>query len=80
MKSSVIVNDGSTQIALTPETQWERTVLDQIRQHAGKLTVLSGNVFECQGGWTRVTNMGEDRRESSLILRLDALEQPLEPR
>lgn len=78
MTSVIIIVEGTTQIALTPETEWERTVLEQVKKHQGTLTILSGEVYECQGGWIRARDVGRGSRigYATLILRLDTLPKP----
>lgn len=77
MKSVIIVAEGATQIALTPENDWEKKVLEQIQEHQGPLTILSGSVYECQGGYFRAIDIGRERRGyDSLILRMDAPPKP----
>lgn len=76
MKLAAIVVEGTTQIAFTPENEWEQRVLEQVKRHAGSLSILTGHVFECQGDYWRVTHYGEERGFSDLILRLNAPDAP----
>ena len=81
MKTALWMVDGVTQVVLSPETEWEKTALGQLQ--SGKLTVLSGRFFECQGGYWRgtYTQSGlydrEQRREDT-ILRVDREPAPQE--
>lgn len=60
--------DGTTQIVLTPETEWERIALKQIK--SGALTVYEGEFYECQGGYWR--GYGNQRgARTDTILRID---------
>lgn len=73
MTSAIIIVDGTTQIALTPETDWERDLLKQMQGHKGPVTILSGSVYECRGGYWRAVDIGTGQRGyESVILRLDA--------
>lgn len=69
MKSALFIVEGTTQVVLTPESEWERTVCAQIAKHSGRVSILHGSFYECHGGWWR---QEQYPKESDLILRLDA--------
>ena len=66
MKTSIWIEDGMTQIVLTPETDWEKKVCKQFQDSKHSLEVMEGSFYMCQGGWIR-QGVSEDR---SLIIRL----------
>lgn len=66
MKTAIFIKDGTTQLVLTPETDWEKKVVDGIKGDCDKATIMRGEFYECQGGWYR-----ESAGQTSLIIRLD---------
>lgn len=51
MKTAIYLEDGVTQVVLTAENDWEKSVLARIDGQS--LTVLRGQFYACQGGWFR---------------------------
>lgn len=52
MKTSIFLEDGFTQIVLTPETEFERSSLKALRE-ASNISVKEGTFYHCLGGWAR---------------------------
>lgn len=71
MKTAIYIEDGTTQVVLTPETEWEKKVCKQF--YAGKhtLKVFEGTFYEAQGGWIHMGRSGEYEDNRSLIIRID---------
>lgn len=65
MKTAIYIQDGTTQLVLTPETEWEKSALGGISKNATTARMMTGGFYECQGGWVR--QGGPD----SLIIRMD---------
>lgn len=75
MKVAIYIEQGVTQLVLTPESEWERDVCKKVTpdgQHT--LTIRRGEFYACMGGWFRQGNA-----EDSLILRVDRTPLPSEP-
>ena len=77
MKTAIFIQDGVTQLVLTPETEWEKTTVKMLAEGEQVLSVKRGSFYECRGGYVRHevgAYAGEfDRSESrddSLILRV----------
>lgn len=73
MKTAIYIEDGATQIVLTPDTEWEKKVCKQFYGKKHALEVMEGAFYGCHGGWTRFRSdspysTGED---NSLIIRLN---------
>ena len=64
MKTAIYITEGSTQVVLTPENEWEKQVIASIEQGQKSLSIYRGGFYECQGGWVRQSGY-----EESLILR-----------
>jgi len=62
MRTAVYVEDGVTQVVLTPENNLEKQILLWVHG-CTKLEVRHGSFYHCQGGWIR---QGTD--ETSVIL------------
>ena len=67
MKTAIYIEQGVTQIVLTPESDLERNTIALLSNQKMTLCVRRGNFYECQGGWWR-QGAGDD----SAIIRLDA--------
>lgn len=68
MKTAVYSVDKTTQVVLTPETDFEKHLLKQFKDQPS--TVIKWGVFyECIGGWYR---QGAATDEESMMLRVDA--------
>lgn len=79
MKTAIYIEDGVTQIVLTPETKYERDIVTGLGDKLDRVQVFNGGFYDCRGGWIRQSayydrdNMGfgADRSENnSLIMRL----------
>lgn len=63
MKTAIYIEQGVTQLVLTPENEWEKSIIRNIRQGENKVAIRRGSFYHCQGGWARQGNDDE-----SLIL------------
>jgi hypothetical protein len=66
VKTAIYIEQGVTQLVLTPECEWEKKITSSISEGEKKVSVMRGSFYECRGGWIR---RGDDPQ--SLILRLD---------
>ena len=80
MKTAIYIEDGVTQLVLTPETKYERDIVAGVGDRIDQVKVFQGGFYDCRGGWVRQTAYREnparykswDRSENaSLIIRLD---------
>ena len=71
MKTAIYIEDGVTQLVLTPENEWERSATNNIQSEPGQVIITRGGFYHCQGGWNR-----QNGNEDSLILRVEAKESP----
>lgn len=70
MTVAIYIAEGSTQLVLTPETDWEKAVILAIDRSADSVKIERGGFYECQGGWYR-----ESGTQESLILRTKLKQQ-----
>lgn len=76
MKVAIYIEQGVTQLVLTPTTDWERAVTDKLVPSGDStVRVRRGEFYECQGGWFR-HGAFPHANEKSLILRID---EPVRP-
>jgi hypothetical protein len=69
MKVAIYIENGVTQLVLTPEGEWEREVTKKLASDGDyDVTIHRGEFYECRGGWFR---HGYASTEDSLILRAD---------
>jgi hypothetical protein len=64
MKTSIYIEDGVTQIVLTPEDKFERKIIDEFNFDKSTTKMFKGSFKECQGGWSRLYP-----NENSLIIK-----------
>lgn len=65
MKTTLLQQDGNMQLVLTPETDFEREVVEKYGKNFNRVQFFKGNFLDCQGGWTRGYSS-----EDSLMLRI----------
>ena len=67
MKTAIYIEDGRTQLVLTPETDFEKGTVGRIDEGGRTVKIYTGGFYTCQGGWTA------QRREygESLIIVMD---------
>lgn len=54
MRTAVYIESGVTQLVLTPETEFEQSLLREIREGAPMSTrLVSGEFYRTGGGWIR---------------------------
>ena len=63
MKTAIYIEDGLTQLVLTPENDWEEAVVRGVEGGQKKVTVNHGSFYNCNGGWVR-----QAQGETSLII------------
>lgn len=54
MKTAIYIEDGRTQFVLTPETEIDKKVLEELQ--STNLKTYRGEFYGCRGGWTRWSN------------------------
>ncbi len=80
MKTAIYIEDGVTQLVLTPETEYEKDIVHAFGKKLSRVQVFEGQFYDCRGGWIRQTAyypergspMQHERRDSSLIMRIDS--------
>jgi hypothetical protein len=78
MKTAIYIEDGTVQLVITPETEFEKNALSTMRDKAIDAKLFDGSFYDCQGGWIRQTariNHGQydngHANDESLIIRVD---------
>ena len=67
MKVAIYVEDGITQLVLTPENDWERSVSRAVSDGEKKAVIHRGGFYQCQGGWVL-----QSLEKESLMIVVDA--------
>jgi len=72
MKTAIYVEDGRSQVVLTPENDFDKVALKAIQ---GPVTckIVSGTFYACQGGFTKLRDDGPN---SSIIIVMESLPDP----
>ena len=77
MKTAIYIEDGVTQLVITPENEFEQNALKIFQGDEMTAEIFNGSFYNCRGGWVRqsayqtgssglTVNNGND---SSLILK-----------
>lgn len=67
MRTAIYIEEGVTQLVLTPESDWERSALADVHKSGTEgISIHSGSFYTCHGGWYR-----QGSGDESLILRLN---------
>lgn len=57
MNIALYIEDGRSQIVLTPQSDHEKALLGELKNMyengRGNLAIRHGEFYPCQGGWTR---------------------------
>lgn len=82
MKTAIYVEDGTVQLVITPETEFEKNSLATFREKPLNAKIFNGTFYDCRGGWVRQTALkhsshySQSRDEdNSLIIRADTAEE-----
>jgi hypothetical protein len=65
MKTAIYIAEGVTQLVLTPENEWEKSVICAVEKGDQHVTIKRGGFYDCNGGFYR------EGGDNSLIIRLD---------
>ena len=78
MKTAIYIEDGTVQLVITPETEFEKNALTTFRDKPLEAKLFSGSFYDARGGWVMQTALRRDRgmydryddnhRDDSLIL------------
>lgn len=71
MRTAIYIEDGVTQLVLTPDNDFERDVVSKIQSGDSHVAIYRGEFYHCQGGWNR-----QGGGEQSLMLRLTIKAKP----
>lgn len=53
MKTAIYIQDGLTQLVLTPETDFEKGIVSKVDKGEQFVEIYTGSFHQCQGGWIR---------------------------
>lgn len=79
MKTAIYIEDGTVQLVLTPEGEFEKNVLSSFEDKELEAAIFTGSFYDSRGGWIRqgayrpaATWPGSSRGDKSLVIRIDA--------
>ncbi len=78
MKTAIYIEDGTVQLVITPETDFEKNALTTMREKPLDAKLFDGCFYDCRGGWVKQTanyrtGMYDNgyANDSSLIIRVN---------
>lgn len=80
MKTAIYIEDGTVQLVITPETDFEKNAISSFQNKPLEAQILSGAFYDCRGGWVRQASYSipgfqeRDDNDKSLILRIGKAE------
>ena len=85
MKTAIYIEDGTVQLVITPEGEFEKNALKTFKGKELDAKIFAGAFYGCQGGWIRHKNNDgggyppmnyghRDNTDDSLIIRIDESE------
>jgi len=78
MKTAIYIEDGTLQLVITPELDFEKNALSTFEDHELEAQIFSGSFYDCRGGWVRQAERHPHREfnkdDKSLILRIKTAE------
>ena len=76
MKTAIYIEDGTVQLVITPETEFEKNALSTFRDKPMEAKIFAGTFYDCRGGWVRQSeynrhmhDLSAQAGDKSLILR-----------
>lgn len=74
MKTAIYIEDGTVQLVITPESEFEKSALRSFEDRPTEAKIFAGSFYDCRGGWVRQSRHymsmgGGDSNDRSLILR-----------
>jgi hypothetical protein len=77
MKTAIYIEDGTVQLVVTPESDFEKNALSTFQEKPLEAKIFSGSFYDCRGGWVRQAgyfnrdfSCSPDNNDKSLILRI----------
>lgn len=80
MKTAIYIEDGTVQLVITPESDFEKNALSSFQEHELDAKIFSGSFYDCRGGWIRqnkyyenafvTTGFERNNLDKSLIVRI----------
>ncbi len=74
MRSTISIEDGVIQTVLTPESEYERNLVNMLQSKPLSVRVFESEFYDCVGGWSRF------KEGKSLIIRCETEERNIDHR
>lgn len=77
MKTAIYIEDGTIQLVITPEWEFEHNALSTFRDKPLDAKLYAGSFYDCRGGWIRqsayydrggYSHLSDNNKDNSLIL------------
>ena len=90
MKTAIYIEDGTVQLVLTPESEFEKNAIRHFEEKSVDAKIFAGSFYDCRGGWVRqkhhrpngdYVSRDLDQDDRSLIIKVsqvqpDQIQQP----
>lgn len=73
MKTAIYIEDGLTQLVLTPESDFEQGIVSKVNKGEQAVKIHTGSFYQCEGGWVRQRPpyYGRVEEDDSLIIVME---------
>lgn len=74
MKTAIYIEDGTVQLVITPESEFEKNALSTFRDKPLEAKIFAGSFYDCRGGWVMQSSFypsdmyRRNHQDQSLIL------------
>lgn len=78
MKTAIYIEDGVSQLVLTPESEWEKSLIEKLGDKSLQAKIMVGSFYDTRGGWISQSHYSsggmygsKPTGDRSLIVRID---------
>lgn len=73
MKTAIYIEDGTVQLVLTPQNEFEKNALASFEGKPTTTRIVIGSFYDCRGGWVRQQRVPEHFRNPNIGYSLDEM-------
>lgn len=78
MKTAIYIEDGTVQLVITPEGEFERNAISSFNGKELAAKIFTGSFYDCRGGWVRQNQfynhayepLNSNKDDKSIIIRI----------
>jgi len=75
MKTAIYIEDGLTQLVLSPESDFEKGVISKVNKGEQQIKIYTGGFYACQGGWVRQRDDYQRNRDDTCLIMVMSIKE-----